>query len=129
MSCDLPPDFYSETYPVARKEHRCEECGGTIKVGEIYARCSGKWDGEFQSYVQHKACRDFVASINIDYFGECLLPFGGLREFLANAESEYDVEPPDAIRFRQQWSEIEARVNPAAPTKRVRAPKRGRAHA
>lgn len=42
-------NFYNNTYPKARKEHICNICGEKIKVGEKYARQTGKFDGEFYS--------------------------------------------------------------------------------
>lgn len=43
------PEFHDVTKPKARKQHRCEECGRTIAVGQVYERCSGKFDGDFYS--------------------------------------------------------------------------------
>ncbi len=45
-SCDFGgPECFSEAQRVARKEHRCVECGGTIVKGDIYRHMSGIWDG------------------------------------------------------------------------------------
>ena len=49
----------AEVYEVdkrkARKDHRCEECRGTIKSGEIYCYHHGVYDGGGFS---HKVCVD-----------------------------------------------------------------------
>lgn len=45
--CDYEPcEFYRATKHTARKEHRCDECGGVIKAGTVYEYISGKTDGD-----------------------------------------------------------------------------------
>jgi len=39
----------------ARKLHKCEECGETIKPREMYVRETGIWDGRWGS---HETCMD-----------------------------------------------------------------------
>lgn len=41
--------FYRDTVRVARKEHKCELCGGAIKVGEKYHDKAGHGDDFWQS--------------------------------------------------------------------------------
>lgn len=105
--CEVP-SFYSETYPKTRKEHLCCECDGVIRVGETYARCVGKLDGEMFCYTQHKACRDFAAEVNSAYghFGECFIPFEGVNEAIRDAH-EF-AEPQDAITLQARWAVIRA---------------------
>lgn len=51
-------DCYSESYPVARKEHRCDDCFATIEKGEKYFTYRGKWDGnDFESIKQCLPCK------------------------------------------------------------------------
>jgi hypothetical protein len=40
-------DFYTETLPVAHKEHECCECHRTISIGEKYENVSGKSEDRF----------------------------------------------------------------------------------
>lgn len=49
-------DFGDTTWPVARKDHRCEWCGETIPKAEKHAHFVGKWDGEFQNWRMHNEC-------------------------------------------------------------------------
>ena len=55
-------ECYTESFPIARKEHRCDDCWTTIKPGEKYFRFSGKWDGnDFDSVKQCLTCKDAAA--------------------------------------------------------------------
>lgn len=46
-------EFFYEREQVARKQHKCEECGEIIPVGATYKRIGGKCEG----YMWHeKAC-------------------------------------------------------------------------
>lgn len=40
----------SVAVPVARKQHRCGECGGKIRVGERYRKETGLSDGEIDTF-------------------------------------------------------------------------------
>lgn len=56
--CDAEfPEISSETFPKARKVHRCCECRGTIQPGERYSCLSGLWDGRFEVY---KTCLECI---------------------------------------------------------------------
>lgn len=50
----------SETRPIAKKQHRCEWCGGNIEPGEKYYRWAGIYDG-FQSWCMHEECKDALS--------------------------------------------------------------------
>ena len=52
-----PPRAWSESYPIARKEHKCEECGRTILKGEPYFRYKGiSADGDCYGGSQCEHC-------------------------------------------------------------------------
>jgi len=72
-SCDVDdyPEFYVEEYPVARKEHKCCECGEMIKKGQKYQKAIGKWDGDFDTYKTCMTCLKIREAYcpNGSYFG------------------------------------------------------------
>lgn len=54
MAFDADPiEMIWKDTPKARKAHRCDECGRTIRVGETYIRERFKLDGETST---HKTC-------------------------------------------------------------------------
>ncbi len=64
INTDNGPEFSETTYPVARKTHRCTECYRDIKHGEKYEKCTGVWEGDFETY---KTCIDCL-SIRENFF-------------------------------------------------------------
>lgn len=50
------PSVYSERERIARKDHKCGECGRTILKGEPYQFVSGVWDGRANSYKTCSHC-------------------------------------------------------------------------
>lgn len=98
------PDFTEVTHHVARKEHKCYECGGIIEPLDVYERTAGKWDGDFSVFKVCGHCetaRDWL--LNETDWLEYLDPaggldgiqgaqfyFGSLREHLQEQASECD---------------------------------------
>ena len=74
---EICPEFYDAKEVVARKDHKCDECGETINKGQKYERVSGKWDGEVSTY---KTCLPCLR-IRKDLF-TCGFHHGGLAEEL-----------------------------------------------
>lgn len=60
-----------ESYPVARKEHRCSLCGRTIKPGEKYHRQTLVYDGSPYDWVEDLDCKKAtdVVCERLDFFG------------------------------------------------------------
>lgn len=106
--CEMP-EFYDEREVRAAIEHKCCECRRPIVVGEIHRKCTGKWDGEIQSYRQHIACWKFARKVNHDILGECGVPFGGVEEALRDPDSWFDgIEPFTIDMLRREWERIKA---------------------
>ncbi len=62
FTCDCSADvdgcaeFYAEEFPVARKEHKCCECGEKILPQNKYHKAVGKWEGDFQVFKTCMPC-------------------------------------------------------------------------
>ena len=69
------PDLYNESFPIAKKEHKCIECSATIMPGEKYHYVKGRWDFGWDVY---KTCYQCFR-IREDYC-ECGYIFGGLQK-------------------------------------------------
>ena len=109
--CDLP-EFYTETYPKGRKEHRCEECGGTIRKGQRHFAIPGKWSGIVQTIRQHLLCHELWIKCREEQesWGLCgdeLLAFGGLFEDLEQGGVTPDWWPTGVSVSREALREFE----------------------
>lgn len=49
--------------PIARKEHRCDYCGGIIHKGERYERQTNKYDGQLYTWKCHTHCACLASDI------------------------------------------------------------------
>ena len=72
-----PPEIFSESFPIARKEHLCVECHEKILPGQKYHYVKGKWEFGWDTY---KTCH-LCYLIREDYC-ECGYIFGELSEAL-----------------------------------------------
>jgi len=100
MDCDVcigisdydPPEFCSESTPVARRPQKCGECGSNIPVGTRYFKAVGKWDGRLETFRQCMNCREIQEVFSC---GEGYV-FGGLWETWddANAFDALTVHSP-----------------------------------
>ena len=107
--CDGPVELCETRWPKAVKEHVCVECSRAIPKGEIYQRCSGKFDGDFYD---EKTCAE-CADIRDAFTCEVPPPFGQLwaeiREFVfpqANTSCFDKMASAKAKEvFRKRWME------------------------
>lgn len=58
---------FTDTYPKARKDHVCSECGRPIRKGVIYHHQKGIFDGSAYAWKVHKDCGGLFFKINRDW--------------------------------------------------------------
>lgn len=112
LECDLAPDFYHWSEPIARKPHRCCECRAPIEKGEKHFHARGKLDGEISVYRQHLLCMEACMTIRDEFQGGECIPFGALMDWMH--EYKFDLredrhkEPVKKLRglmARIRWRE------------------------
>lgn len=85
MSCDWDPaSVYRVETRKAAKEHRCDECHGTIRKGENYEYVAGCWDGHWDVFHTCADCipiRCAIAKLDSECGGWL---HGGMQEELEN---------------------------------------------
>jgi hypothetical protein len=103
--CELP-DFYRETRPIARKEHRCCECRRPIRPGTEYLHIAGKWNGDVQTFRRHLRCHR--VSLAIEKGSDCCVPFGEMRQELREHTRQNRRERQWARGWRPRgvWGEL-----------------------
>jgi hypothetical protein len=99
--------FWTETYPVARKEHRCTLCGRTIRPGETYRRGVGLDDGRAWTFKECAHCRAVMDLCD---------PAWGEYEY--DADVLYEWEPQDIrearwrAQHRRKWMRRDGSLYP-----------------
>lgn len=59
-------EVLQEKSPIARKEHRCDYCGGTIHAGERYVNQTLVYDGTVYPWKSHEHCYSLTSYIEYD---------------------------------------------------------------
>lgn len=86
------PQAYCEKLRIARKPHKCCECGGTIFYKEQYHYCSGVWDNTGQSFKTCMDCYNLRTDINSNASYDSGVPFEGLQEYIFEGMYKPDVQ-------------------------------------
>ena len=102
------PEFTNQTFPKARKHHRCEECNREVHSGEQYERMVMKFDGELSNFVTCMVCYEIRAAFSCDgvMYGSDF--WESLTENFAELnESCFDkLTTPEAKKYlRERWME------------------------
>ena len=85
--CDYdPPTVYSVRQHVARKEHRCSECGRVIRPGERYDCAFGIWGGRGDTFKTCQHCRALYDWVKAHVPCLCGLHGNQIEECIATAQ-------------------------------------------
>ena len=107
MYCEVP-SFFSYSYPISRKEHRCCECLAPISKGEKYGKFTGMWCGEIQTYKQHIICEAACVYIRKNMNDDECIGFGDLFYYLSELKWCTNYKKKH-IGFRKMVAEIKKR--------------------
>lgn len=103
LACDCGDDGYAELYQStmrkARKEHRCRECGNTIKPGEMYEYTVIVFDGDFSTKKTCEKCSDLAESL-------ADLGFCWEEGDLATAYREYLEQYTKSVRYGEDGAQV-----------------------
>lgn len=90
----------SNSTPTARKEHKCEFCGGIIAIGEKYEKQTFIHDGYIYDWICHCKCSELASELNM--YDDCDdgLDSDGFIESLRDYvyENHYDDELDDIAK-------------------------------
>lgn len=96
----VEPTVIKHTTRLARKEHKCCECGTKIVKGMHYDYTSGIWDGEPRSFKQCVECSILFQQITSYCYsdqhfggGECSPCFEWMESWLYEEASAWDMHP------------------------------------
>lgn len=96
--CDYDaPEFYSKSWPKARKQHKCEECSGPIVPGECYELVAGRWNGSFDTFKTCQRCVDLRQWVINNIPCTCWA-HGNLHEDLKESVQEAAWRAEDEVR-------------------------------
>ena len=102
-ACDIDaPEFYHETFPVARKQHWCCECNAPIDVFEKHLYARGKNEGDFWHVRQHMVCRELCMLIRSVH--DCIC-FGDLKEYFGDYGEDL-IARGGNVEARSLWAKI-----------------------
>ena len=80
-------DILKKTKPIARKQHRCEFCGGIIQVGEKYDKQTIV-DGYIYDFKTHERCEKVAIELDM-YDDHCYCDDGLTQEEFEENINDY----------------------------------------
>ena len=93
-------EVISKTNPKAKKEHKCDWCGGIIRIKELYDRSFLKNDGAIYVWKNHTRCAEIASKLK--KFDDCCCDGLGEEDFREYIKDEFgelnnDAELPDFL--------------------------------
>jgi hypothetical protein len=73
FDCEGYCEIWRESFPVAKKEHKCCECRTLILPGERYCNIFTLYEGDASTSKQHLCCWSMARHINLDIVGHDLV--------------------------------------------------------
>ena len=89
-------ELISDREPVARKVHRCDDCGRGIQPGETYRRMVMVGDYGPRTWKRCAHCRVFIA-MYFDEFADCDDTYSD------TSIRDWEPETPEAIEHKRGW--------------------------
>ena len=104
--CDLEPaTFYVVKEVVSRKAHRCCECRGPIRKGELYVNARMGFDGTAETFKQHLVCANACRYARDNMLEDCL-PYGGLKDWwYEDGHDAGDKKDPTQAAMRKHFAD------------------------
>ena len=98
-------EFYTASFPKARKQYKCDLCGETIEPGQQYSCFSGKYDGEMFTSRNCMICDRMIVTYCGDV-GENEYDEDAIREWLSE---KYCEDCPHGRNTADDCAHIETR--------------------
>ncbi len=96
-------EFYTASFPKARKKHECDLCGKTIEPGEQYSCFTGKYDGKIFTSRNCMTCHAIIKAYCAEY-DETEYDEDEIREWLSE---KYCEDCPHGINAADDCAHIE----------------------
>jgi RNase P subunit RPR2 len=100
--CDYDqPEFYSaRIIKKARKQFKCDECGGPILPGDSYELVAAKWEGDFSTIHTCEMCHDLRVWVKNNVPCLCIM-HGNMDEEMRDAIQHAVWKAPEETRGLQ----------------------------